>query len=89
MYPNVKEVITDDGNEELWIPVKNVFTLTKKCKEKVSNYIIDLNNSASLYSRCDFPALRSCICTDGCRGHPFNYSSNNIKLQEFVCRKRQ
>jgi len=38
-----------DATQELWIPAKKVFTLTKKSKDKISSYIIDLDAKASLY----------------------------------------
>ena len=41
---------TSDGNKELCIPIKKVFTLTKKSKEKISSYIVDLDAIGSLYT---------------------------------------
>lgn len=41
---------TEDGSQELLIPMNKVFTLTKKAKEKASQYIINLDVSAALLS---------------------------------------
>ncbi len=39
-----------DQSQEVWIPSKSVFTLTKQNKEKVSGYVIDLDESVPLYT---------------------------------------
>lgn len=39
-----------DNSKEIWIPLNKVFTLTKKSKDKISSYIIDLDATVSLYS---------------------------------------
>lgn len=38
-----------DGSQEVLIPLKKVFTLTKNSKEKITNYIINLDTICSLY----------------------------------------
>lgn len=40
--------ITADCSQELLIPMNKIFTLTKKAKEKTSQYIINLDETASL-----------------------------------------
>lgn len=42
-----------DGTKELCIPLTEVFTLTKKSKEKVSNYIINTDSPVSLFTLKD------------------------------------
>lgn len=55
-HPNIKESSaffkfqSNDGTKKLWIPKSKVFTLTKQCKDKISNYIIDLDAIGSLYT---------------------------------------
>ena len=39
-----------DGTKKLYIPAEKIFTLTKKSKEKISSYIIDIDSPMSLFS---------------------------------------
>ena len=49
MSQNFYHLTNSDETQEICIPLKDVFTLTKKSKEKISNYIIDTNSSVSLF----------------------------------------
>lgn len=48
--PSFYKLKSKDNSQEIWIPSKSVFTLTKQNKEKISGYIIDLDATASLYT---------------------------------------
>jgi hypothetical protein len=48
--PSFYHFKSDDNSKEVWIPTSKIFTLTKKSKEKVAGYIIDLDAPVPFYT---------------------------------------
>ena len=48
--PSFYKFTSADGQQTLWVPLKDVFTLTKKNKDKTANYIVNLDSKSSIFT---------------------------------------